>query len=243
MCFRIEAEFEDPKALMADLRRAFGDVVINEIIAGANIALTNKATVVSETGEGIQVQGMRFGLVPSWAKEPGSQLGNARSETAHEKPSFRAAFKKRRCLIPVTGFYEWRLDPGEKKKTPYKVTLIGQDQPIFYLAGLWEFWEPQQMLSFTILTTGPNEFISNLHDRMPVILPREVHQMWLDPDNEDKEGLQALLKSYPAELMAYQAYDRYVSSPGNKDRTQIKPVGEKITMESGDLGAPQKTLF
>jgi putative SOS response-associated peptidase YedK len=243
MCFRIEQEFENPQALMDDLKRAFGDVVIHEIISGVNIALTNQATVVYEDQDAVQVTAMRFGLVPSWAKEPNSKLGNSRSETAHEKPSFRAAFKRRRCLIPVTGFYEWRMDPGEKRKTPYKVTVVGQDQPVFYLAGLWEFWEPQQLLSFSILTTDPNEFMANLHNRMPVILPDDVHDMWLDPANEEKEGLQAILKPYPAELMAYQAYDRYVSSPGNKDKSQVKPVGEKLTMESGDPLATQKTLL
>jgi putative SOS response-associated peptidase YedK len=107
---------------------------------------------------------------------------------------------------------------------------VTTDDEVFFLAGVWDFWAPQQLASFAIITTEPNALISKLHNRMPVILPREQQRAWLDPENSDLAGLKGMLQPYPAERMTYQAYDRYVSSSRNKEKRLIFPVGEKVRM-------------
>src|SRR5579859_1832017 len=147
-----------------------------------NIAPTQHVFAVrSEQGKPEPVF-FRWGLIPSWAKDPkiAYTLINARSETAAEKPSFRAAFKARRCLIPADGFYEW-LKEGKAKK-PMRFTL--RDEQLFAFAGLWERWMSPQgpaVQTFTILTTGSNELIRPLHERMPVILDPVRYLDWLNP--------------------------------------------------------------
>lgn len=143
----------------------------------------------------------RWGLVPSWAKDIsiGNKLINARAETLIEKPSFRNAFARRRCLIPASGFYEWRAEGGRKQ--PYLFQL--DDQKAFTFAGLWEHWEDNQgneLFTCTIITTAPNAMMAEYHDRMPVIFDAENCWEWLE-DKPVKE-LQPLLQSYPAERMA-----------------------------------------
>lgn len=228
MCFRVQQEGEDIGALVRAIQDLFGDIIAQgDLQTGSNVALTDQAMVVVQRKE-LQLRNMVFGLVPSWKKKADSTLGNAKSETVDELPSFKESFKQRRCLIPVTGFFEWRLDPGEKRKTPNRVFT---NDPVFCIAGVWDFWPPKQLASFAILTTEPNALISQLHNRMPVILPREHHRAWLDPENRDHAALKAMLKPYPPEQMAYQAYDRYVSSPGNKEKEKIFPVGEPIRLD------------
>jgi putative SOS response-associated peptidase YedK len=117
--------------------------------------------------------------------------------------------------------------PGEKKKTPYRIKT---DDDFFFMAGLWDYWAPQKMVSFAILTTEPNELIAQLHNRMPVILQTQDASTWLDSQNHDLSQLKALLKPYPAINMAYQPYDRYVSSAVNKDPNFIVPVGDPVTL-------------
>lgn len=229
MCFRVAQEGEDLSALVRAIEDLFGDLVIQDAMQpAANIALTDMAMVVVQRPDALHLRNMRFGLVPNWKKTPDLALGNARAETVDTLPSYKEAFQKHRCLIPVTGFYEWRLDPSEKKKTPYKVTT---DDPIFCLAGVWDYWPPQKITSFAIITTEPNALIAQLHNRMPVVLPPEHHPAWLDPANEDTAALKAMLQPYPPERMAYQAYDRYVSNSRNKDHKLIVPVGEPITLK------------
>ncbi len=148
-----------------------------------------------------QFQMLRWGLIPSWAKEPaiGARLINARAETVSEKPSFRAAFRHRRCLVVADGFYEWqRL---ERKKQPFYFRL--QDGQPFGFAGLWERWEAadgEVIESCTILTTAANELVRPIHDRMPVILDRKDYDLWLDPMVQ-VEPLQQLLRPYQSEAM------------------------------------------
>lgn len=148
----------------------------------------------------------RWGLIPSWAKDPsvGSRQFNARAETVAQKPSFRNAFEKRRCLIPADGFYEWQ--KLEKGKRPFRFSL--QSGRPFGLAGIYETWlspggEP--VVTCAIITTEPNGLIRPVHDRMPVIVPKEGEAAWIDPANRDREGLLALLKPYPAEEMLMSA--------------------------------------
>jgi Uncharacterized conserved protein len=169
---------------------------------------------------------LKWGLVPPWAKDPsvGNRMINARSETVAEKPSFRRAFDRRRCIIPADGFYEWRKDG--KVKIPMLFRLRG-GRP-FAFAGLWEAWRPRSgkgetLFTCTILTTAANELVQPVHDRMPVILPKEAIDLWLDRDVPG-EGVRGLLAPYPAEEMeAYEVSPR-VNSVKNDDPLCIEPV-------------------
>ena len=144
----------------------------------------------------------RWGLIPAWAKDPsiGKKMFNARSETIAEKPSFRNAFRKRRCLIVADGFYEWQ-NMG-KVKTPFHFSLRSGEP--FGLAGLYETWltpEKTPLHTCTILTTESNDLIRPVHDRMPVILPKGKEALWLDPKVGDAKELMSLLRPYPSEEM------------------------------------------
>lgn len=153
-----------------------------------------------------QFRVMRWGLVPSWAKDPaiGNRLINARAETVAEKPSFRTALRYRRCLIVADGFYEWQREG--RKKQPYYFQLEAH-QP-FGFAGLWEQWESKTtgeiLETCTILTTEANDILRPIHDRMPVILPPDAYERWLDPDLNRATDLLPLLQPYAAaEMVAY----------------------------------------
>jgi putative SOS response-associated peptidase YedK len=168
----------------------------------------------------------RWGLVPSWASDLsiGYKLINARSETAPSKPSFRSAFRQRRCLIPADGFYEWK-KTGAKHKQPYHIHL--KDGSVFGCAGLWEHWqsaEGEVVESCTILTTEANALMKQLHDRMPVILPPADHDRWLDPLAKDMAALQALLVPYPDEGMIATAVSSYVSNARNEGPKCMEPA-------------------
>ncbi len=146
-----------------------------------NIAPTQEAPVVRMgPGGAREVAMLRWGLVPPWAKElaVGTKMINARSEGVEAKPAFRAAVRERRCLVPATGFFEWKGAPGRKQ--PYAITL--PDRPVFAFAGLWETWKPREgdpIETFAIVTTEANDAVAAIHDRMPVILPREAEDAWL----------------------------------------------------------------
>jgi len=146
---------------------------------------------------------LRWGLIPSWAKEAlfGAKMINARAETVAEKPAFRSAFQRRRCLVPMAGFYEWQKTGAGK--VPHFCHLLNAD--LFAVAGLHEYWPgkggTEPIESYTIITTDANEMMAKLHDRMPVILHERDYDAWLDPKNENSEALQGLLKPYPAEEM------------------------------------------
>lgn len=144
----------------------------------------------------------RWGLIPSWAKDPsiGRKMFNARAKTVSEKPSFRSAFKRRRCLIIADGFYEWQ--KLEKWNVPFCFSLKSGNP--FGFAGLYESWtspEQKQIQTCTIITTDSNELIMPVHDRMPVIFSKESASLWINPENQNKEELLSLLKPYPAEEM------------------------------------------
>jgi len=151
-----------------------------------NIAPTQEAPVVRVGAGGARELAMlRWGLVPSWAKElaVGTRMINARAEGVEAKPAFRAAVRERRCLVPATGFYEWKGLPGRKQ--PYAITI---ERPLFAFAGLWETWtarEGRPVETFTIVTTEANPAIASVHDRMPVILPRDAEEAWLCGDAKD----------------------------------------------------------
>lgn len=169
---------------------------------------------------------LKWGLVPSWAEEPsiGYRMINARSESVREKPSFRSAFEKRRCIIPADGFYEWRKEG--KAKIPQRFVM--KSRRPFAFAGLWETWRPkggapgEPIHSFTILTTEANEVVSPVHDRMPVIIPIEQLDLWLDPEVPG-DGVEHLLKPYPAEEMESYEVSTIVNSPKNDNESCIEP--------------------
>jgi putative SOS response-associated peptidase YedK len=161
---------------------------------------------------------LRWGLIPAWAKEAaaGYKIINARSESVAERPSFCELLRKRRCLIPSDGFYEWKREG--KEKLPFCFTL--SDESVFAFAGLWERWKSGQgqiVESCTILTTTPNELLRDVHDRMPVILPGDAYGRWLDPGFTRVPELQRLLKPYPAEAMRRYRVSQRVNQVKNDD--------------------------
>jgi len=169
---------------------------------------------------------MRWGLIPSWARDRsiGARMINARAETVAEKPAFRVAFRHRRCLVPMSGFYEWKKEAG--RKVPYFIHLLNTDA--FAAAGLYEFWAGKDgegpIESYTIITTEANEMIRPLYERMPVILPPDDYEAWLDPDNNEVEGLKARLKPYPAEEMRAYPISSRVNNVNNDGPEIIEPV-------------------
>ncbi len=167
---------------------------------------------------------LRRGLIPVWTSDIKKQplLINAKSETAATKPSFRSAFKRRRCLMVADGYYEWKVIG--KKKQPYYHRL--SDERPFAFAGLWERWEKGEkpVESCTILTTDANSLASAVHDRMPVILPRAAYNAWLDPEIEDVGALQELLSLYPAAEMTAYAVNPIVNKAGNEGPECIAAV-------------------
>ena len=182
-----------------------------------NLAPGQNAPVV--VGEGARVlKLMRWGLVPSWAKDTsiGYKMINARAETVAEKPSFKRPLQRRRCLVLADSFFEWRKVPGEKTKLPLRFVLKSREP--FAFAGLWDTWikpEGDELQTFTIITTEANELVQPVHHRMPVILPQEHEDAWLDPDNRDTQKLTALLKPYPTEEMEAYPVATLVNSPKN----------------------------
>lgn len=200
-----------------------------------NIAPSQDVPVIRiiKQGVGRELHLVRWGLVPSWARDPmvGNRMINARSETAAQKPSFRAALRARRCLIPCTGFYEWqpvasRGGARAQRKQPYYICRL--DGGLLPLAGLWERWQSsvgEVIESCTILTTEANALLRPLHDRMPVILPPEHFALWLDPAEQDVRLLEPLLKPLPeVGLVAYPVGSQ-VGNPRNNDPSCIEPVG------------------
>ena len=182
-----------------------------------NIAPTQAiATVVSSPEGQREFRELRWGLIPSWAKEKkiGAKLINARAETVAEKPSFRSAFRKRRCLIIANGFYEWQNQKGEKQ--PFCIQR--KDEQIFAFAGLWEGWqapEGKSIESCTIITTEANEIMAPIHKRMPVILNSQDYHLWLDQKVTAKEKLQPLLVPYDSEVMKVYPVSKKVNNPRN----------------------------
>jgi putative SOS response-associated peptidase YedK len=167
----------------------------------------------------------RWGLVPFWAKDRkvGSRMINARAETVADKPAFRAPFRKRRCLVPADGFFEWQQTPAGKQ--PWYIHAASAEPLAF--AGLWELWDPPEggppLASYAILTTRGNEFMQPLHDRMPVMLDTAGRDSWLDPATPPAT-LQALLGPPPEDYLEAWPISRRVNSPFNEDASLLEPV-------------------
>ena len=167
-----------------------------------NIAPTSPVPVVKTTELGRIITLHHWGLIPSWAKDPalGARLSNARGETVADKPSFRTSFRRRRCLIPADGFYEWQARPGASKQ-PWLIRPASGATLAF--AGLWDLWEGHEgcLESCTIITTAANALMAPIHDRMPVVLQARDWAFWLDPKTADLARLQALLRPAPEDVL------------------------------------------
>lgn len=191
-----------------------------------NIAPSQPVAVVPNDGKN-QLDYYVWGLIPFWAKDPtiGNRMINARAETLAEKPSFKHAFKRRRCLVIADGFYEWRQEGKGLPKTPMYIQLESREP--FAFAGLWENWnatDGSQVLSCTIITTRPNLLVEKIHNRMPVIIPPDSYHAWLEPGEQEASRLSELLRPYPAaEMLAYPV-STYVNSPNNDSPDCILPV-------------------
>ncbi len=197
---------------------------IREDKARYNIAPTQAVVAAREADEVRELVQLKWGLVPAWAKDAsiGSRLINARSETVAEKPSFKEAFRPRRCLIPASGFYEWaRTETGNKQPFYFRM----KDEHPFAFAGLWERWgEGRETIeSCTILTTEANEVLAPVHDRMPVIVAPEDYALWLDQKVTKAERLTPLLRPYPAERMASHPVSSSVNNPRYDNEDLLAP--------------------
>ena len=223
-------------AELADYFEADEDGVA-ELAQSYNVTPTSDCYIVRDDGDHRILDVAHWGLVPQWAESPavGSRLINARSETAAVKPSFRSAFRRRRCLIPVDGFYEWVVVDGRKRKQPFH--LHARDGRALAFAGLWETWRPKDrpddpaLRSCTILTGSPNAVVAPLHDRMPIILDRADWSTWLDPANDDVALLESLCVPAPDDLLEVWPVSTAVNDVRRRDRSlldrvEIVPDGE-----------------
>ena len=199
----------------ADILNEIGDLDKNFNVAPGQII----PIVIKEHGKKI-LEPVKWGLVPFWAKDPkiGYRMINTRAKTIAEKPSFKAAFKYRRCLIPANGFYEWK----KPEKEPYYIHL--PDRELFSFAGIWEEWhhpDGTQLRTCSIITTSASKMMQNIHERMPVILNKENEEKWLT--HNDQKELQSLLKTYDNEMLMYPV-SKAVNSYKNNDSQLLKEI-------------------
>ncbi len=189
-----------------------------------NVAPTQEHPIIIRQSPNQMIM-MKWGLVPFWAKDPkiGNRLINARAESVAIKPAFRTSIKRKRCLVPATGFYEWkRADNG---KVPYYVHL--KDDSLFSFAGLFDSWHAPdggQLKTFTIITTTPNAMMGRIHNRMPVMLSQEDEELWLTKEPLPDSELKRIFKPYPARLMDAYEVSKEVNNPRNENQGLIKPA-------------------
>jgi putative SOS response-associated peptidase YedK len=232
-----------PPALLAD-RFAVDEVVLDES-PEPDWNVTPRAvvpTVVQRDPDRRTLEGMRWGLVPSWAESPavGDRLINARVESVTDKPAFQRAFRRRRCLIPADGFYEWQEVPGRRRKQP--VFIRRRDGEPMAFAGLYEVWRADEddpwLVTCTIITTPANALVAPVHDRMPALLPEPVWAEWLDRANEDVDALASVLVPAPDDELELWPVRPLVSDPANNGPELIEPLPDDERDGDG-----QATLF
>ena len=189
-----------------------------------NIAPSQDIPIVRDTESGPEMTLARWGLIPSWSKEPktGYSTINARVETVAEKPAYRAPFKRQRCLIPADGFYEWKMVNG--KKTPHHICM--RDSRVFAFAGLWDRWEGEggHLDSCTIIVMPANEVMNPLHERMPAIIAPAHYDLWLDARITDKQEIMGYLNSAPSACLTYYPVAPRVNAPKHDDERCIRPA-------------------
>ncbi len=207
------------------------EVVADELGARYNVAPTQEVYAVARREAATRLGALRWGLVPSWADDPriGSRMINARAESVAERPAFRQAFARRRCLVPADGYYEWQVGPTKGTRQPWYIHAR-DDQPLAF-AGLWESWRPrggsgsgtERIVSAAIVTTTANDALADLHDRMPVVLAPSSWEFWLDPANHDVTALQRLLEPAP---------------PEEFERVAVRPLVNKVANDGPELLVP-----
>ncbi|RFB18164.1 SOS response-associated peptidase [Bacillus sp. HNG] len=224
MCgrFTLFAEFDDI------LNRFDIEATIEQdlYIPSFNIAPSHSVLSVINDGRRNRLGYLRWGFVPSWAKDDkiGYKMINARAETLADKPSFRQAFRHRRCLVIADSFYEWKKGP-DKTKTPMRIKLKSDE--LFAMAGIWERWnspDGNALFSCSIITTTPNELMKDIHDRMPVILRKKDEKLWLNPLLDDVSKVSDLLKPLAAEEMEAYEVSSLVNSPRNNSPNVIQKI-------------------
>lgn len=182
---------------------------------------------------GPQLTLMRWGFVPAWSKTPGkgAPMNNARAETVSEKPTFREAYRRRRCLVPMNGFYEWQRSGSDKTSYYFRM----QDDELFAVAGLYEFRPGDAatppMTTFTVLTTAANALMAPIHDRMPVIVSPEAYDAWLDPRKTGARGLDALLQPYDPAAMYMHRVSPRVNSVRNDDAALMEEAAASAILD------------
>lgn len=213
------------KSTTKDIAEFFGVQNVQADMAPSfNVAPTQPIVVIIEAGEKKLVR-MQWGLIPAWARDASiaSKLINARSETITEKPAFKSSFKNRRCLIVADGFYEWKIENG--KKVP--VYIYFENQKPFAMAGLYDYWTSpggENISSCTIITTEANEFMRDIHHRMPVIVRPEDYDVWLNPEVHDEKLLKQVLQPFDTLQMKAHRVSLVVNSPLHNAEECIKPV-------------------
>ena len=209
---------------------------VEEVRTGAteanyNVTPRAEVPVVAESRGRRVLDLVRWGLVPSWAKDlsAGDRMINARAERLSTSNAFKRAFERRRCLVPADGFYEWQVVEGRKQKQPWFVR--GRDGEPLAFAGLWEIWHDRalgddapRIRSCTIITTEPNELMREIHDRMPAILPEPVWETWLDADNHDVQALGQLLVPLPSRELERWPITTLVNKPANNGPELLEPA-------------------
>lgn len=225
MCGRAYSTYTDEE--LQDRYQNKKPLTIPSFKPNFNLSPSQNALVLFMSGDKRQLELFRWGLIPSWAKDTkiGYKMINARGETVTEKPSFRNAFKSRRAIVPLSGFIEWKRDGAVKR--PFAIHI--KDEPIMSVAGIWERWQPKDaevVHSFSILTTGPNSLMKDIHDRMPVILAKCDEEEWLDPENEDVKGLLKLLKPCPSKWLEAYEISTLINSPKNNREEVLLPLSK-----------------
>ena len=223
MCGRFT--LKTPSAQLAEM---FEQLTIPEIVPRYNIAPTQDVLCLRVSNGQREMSLLRWGLVPFWAKDlkMGARMINARGETVAEKPAFRSAFKKRRCLVVADGFYEWKKEADGKQ--PYYITRA--DEQPFCMAGLWESWRDKTnedaapVQTCTVITTNANELMSSLHDRMPVILDADKQDFWLDPSFSERKPLEEALIPYPSDEMKFVRVSKVVNKATNEVPECVVPI-------------------
>lgn len=186
-----------------------------------NIAPSQQSPVVLNEEGKMKIKMLRWGLIPFYAESEDKYLINARAESVGEKAAFKGLFKNQRCLVVADGFYEWGKADGHKE--PYRITL--KDERLFTFAGLWNIWDKgsEPVHSFTIITVDSNDLVGMIHNRMPLIIDRSNHHIWLDPDKNEKELKEIMVPSRSSDMDMYRV-SRVVNNPENETPDCIKPM-------------------
>ncbi|MGY6499650.1 MAG: SOS response-associated peptidase [Acidimicrobiales bacterium] len=221
----------------------FGAVLTAETLVEPeyNVAPTRNVWTVFDDGDTRRLDLARWGLVPFWAKDLsiGNRMINARSETVADKNAFKKAFRRQRCIVPADGFFEWTSEPGRRQKQPWFIHR--PDGEPYAFAGLWETWrgpdrDAEPVRTCTILTGAANEAMAPIHDRMPIMLPPDAWQTWLDPAQQDVEALGRFLVPAPPPLITFHPVSVEVNNARNHGAHLIEPV-ELPASDAGDAGA------